>query len=375
MATVVIQKRNKADGHSYAVLYKDPMTRRTKYYKSFPKKRDASNAANELRALIDNGKVMQLEQTRTRMSMMTFNQVSQVLMEEWAGRAELGDLSPKTLEVYKALLEILNRTFGNTLLCEIKKDQLLEYRRELATRTSNINSNRNLFILKQVFKQGLKLKAVVEDLAWDIPYLSEKAHERNRFLLPDQLDRLVAASRETRAKFYLPVLIYLGAEHGASKQEALSLNWSDIEFNYQGQGLIRFFRTKNSRERTEFIMPRSREALLAWKDHLAEVRHRRRIKPVNSDLVFCHADGTPIEQFITSFRRACKLAGITNFHFHDLRHTFCSNLLLVGSSLKDVKEMIGHHDLSMTDRYAHITMGHKRNLQALLAEHYQGSTK
>jgi DNA invertase Pin-like site-specific DNA recombinase len=68
--------------------------------------------------------------------------------------------------------------------------------------------------------------------------------------------------------------------------------------------------------------------------------------------------------------RALEIACIKDFHFHDLRHTFCSNLILSGAGLKDVKEMIGHSDISMTDRYSHLTLAHKLHKQEQLAEHY-----
>jgi site-specific recombinase XerC len=51
---------------------------------------------------------------------------------------------------------------------------------------------------------------------------------------------------------------------------------------------------------------------------------------------------------------------------HDLRHTFCSNLVLSGADLKDVKEMIGHADIGMTDRYSHLTAQHKLLMQRQL---------
>ena len=54
-----------------------------------------------------------------------------------------------------------------------------------------------------------------------------------------------------------------------------------------------------------------------------------------------------------------------------LRHTFCSNLILSGGGLKDAKEMIGHKDIAMTDRYSHLTDEHKSNRQNLLADHYE----
>lgn len=211
---------------------------------------------------------------------------------------------------------------------------------------------------------------IIEYPAASINYLSEKEHERNEFLLPAELDKLVEVSRNGRAKYYLPVLIYLGAEHGASKQEALSLKWQDINFDYEEFGLIKLFRTKNKQKRFEYLMPRTKEALLEWQDHLNYMRHRKKIEHNGSDWVFCRLNGTPIKRFDKAWRRACREAGIDGFHFHDLRHTFCSNLLLAGSSLKDVKEMIGHKDLSMTDRYSHLTLSHKHLQQTKLAEHY-----
>jgi site-specific recombinase XerD len=62
-------------------------------------------------------------------------------------------------------------------------------------------------------------------------------------------------------------------------------------------------------------------------------------------------DGKPIKKFWKAWRKVCEIAGVNDFHYHDLRHTFCSNLLLSGASLKDVKDMIGHRHLETTDRY------------------------
>lgn len=117
-------------------------------------------------------------------------------------------------------------------------------------------------------------------------------------------------------------------------------------------------------------MPRTKKALLDWYEHLIWKRKRINIKEVKSDYVFCRIDGSPFKRFDTAWKKACRSAGIENLHFHDLRHTFGSNLLMSGASLKDVKEMLGHSDISMTDRYTHLTFNHKLLAQNRLAEHY-----
>jgi integrase len=169
-------------------------------------------------------------------------------------------------------------------------------------------------------------------------------------------------------------MIYLGAEHGASKQEILDLKWSDINFDFDGRGLIRFFRSKTKRERTEYLMPQTKQALLEWQTHQAWMRHRKRKRDKGPGFVFCRLDGRPIQRIDGAWREARRLAGLKDFHFHDLRHTYCSCLLLSGSDLKDVKEMIGHKDLAMTDRYGHLTPSHKLLRQEQLARFYSSTS-
>ena len=121
-------------------------------------------------------------------------------------------------------------------------------------------------------------------------------------------------------------------------------------------------------------MPRTREALLAWKKHLEWKRKKSNITEPKSEHVFCRIDGTPLGRFDKAWKASLKDAGIKNFWFHDLRHTFASNLLLSGANLKDVKEMIGHRDISMTDRYSHLNLAHKLQKQIQLADHYNNGS-
>jgi integrase len=95
-----------------------------------------------------------------------------------------------------------------------------------------------------------------------------------------------------------------------------------------------------------------------------------------SGLVFKRRDGAAWGQIRTAFAAALTRASITGFRFHDLRHTAASHLVMRGASLKDVQELLGHSDLKMTQRYAHLSPAHLRGavdrLDGLAAGHMNG---
>ena len=60
----------------------------------------------------------------------------------------------------------------------------------------------------------------------------------------------------------------------------------------------------------------------------------------------------------TEFRKAVNAAGIQEFCFHDLRHTFASHFVMRTNDLPTLQKLVGHHSPAMTQRYAHLSKGH-----------------
>jgi integrase len=77
--------------------------------------------------------------------------------------------------------------------------------------------------------------------------------------------------------------------------------------------------------------------------------------------VFGHPDGRRITDIKKSFTTACRRAGIEDFRVHDLRHTFASWLVMEGAPLTEVRDLLGHTTVRMTERYAHLAPDNHRS--------------
>jgi hypothetical protein len=145
MATVIIQKRMRSKGMRYPTYYKDPVTGRNKYYKTYRRLKDAQDAANELTRLLDAGKLAEVKNSRKRISLLNFEEVCRSLRDVWKGRHERSELSDTTYRGYCDRLKLLDRGFGDRLLCEISRKEILGYRNlKMTDRYAHLTSMRKL---------------------------------------------------------------------------------------------------------------------------------------------------------------------------------------------------------------------------------------
>ena len=75
--------------------------------------------------------------------------------------------------------------------------------------------------------------------------------------------------------------------------------------------------------------------------------------------IFVGRAGEPLLSARHWFEEAVKKAGIKDFTWHHLRHTFASRLIMAGVDITTVAALMGHKKIQMTMRYAHLAPAHK----------------
>lgn len=94
-----------------------------------------------------------------------------------------------------------------------------------------------------------------------------------------------------------------------------------------------------------------------------------------SAYVFSKPNGQPYRSMEKPFTRACQDAGLagTGVSLHTLRHTFASNLVMAGVDLKTVQEYGGWSDLSLVQRYNHLSASHKAKAIETIVERFHNA--
>lgn len=166
---------------------------------------------------------------------------------------------------------------------------------------------------------------------------------RVRFLDHEECQRLLEASRQSSDRRLYP-LIFLALSTGARQGELMNLRWRDINL---GGGFAILHKTKNGQRRRLTLTATTVEVL----------RRLAAIRRFDNDRVFASVKGrTRFPRNV--WNRALRTAGLTDFRFHDLRHTAASYLAMSGATLAEIAEVLGHRTLAMVKRYAHLSEQH-----------------
>jgi integrase len=92
------------------------------------------------------------------------------------------------------------------------------------------------------------------------------------------------------------------------------------------------------------------------------IRDHFRVRRADTMLVFPGKTGRTPVRLCTAWETAVRRADLTDFTFHDLRHTFASYLAMQGASLRESADALGHKTLAMVMRYSYLTEAHTRSV-------------
>jgi site-specific recombinase XerD len=118
------------------------------------------------------------------------------------------------------------------------------------------------------------------------------------------------------------------------------LDWEDVDL---ARRFLRVKRGKNGESRYVRLNSVAVKALTKLKERSG-----------GTGAVIRNSAGTALFAPRHWFPDAVEKAGIANFHWHDLRHTFASRLTMAGVGIRAVQEALGHKSIAMTVRYSHL---------------------
>lgn len=162
-------------------------------------------------------------------------------------------------------------------------------------------------------------------------------NERDQWLSPEEEAKILE-----ECPGWLRDIIVFDLHTGLRQDELLSLEWSRVDFPRR---TILIQKTKNGKPKA---LPLNLIALNILEE-------KSKVRSVKNDLVFLSSNGTKINRhnLWRAFRKVLDDAGIQDFTFHDLRHTFATRLVQRGEDIYKVAKLMGHKDIRMTQRYAH----------------------
>lgn len=306
---------------------------------SFERKTDAARWAQDTESAIRDGRYFPtIEAKRHTVTEMIERYRSEELPKLRSGNARVPHLDWWVLKI------------GAYTLADIKpalivsaRAQLLRKSNNRGTTSSHATVNRYCSTLSHAFSVAMKEWQWIDDNPFRKVRPLKEPEGRIRFLSEDERERLLSECLAHSEDLYTIVVIALST--GARRGEIMGLTWEDVDLK---SGLVTFQKTKNGYRRS---VPLTGLAL----DLVKDVASRRRF--TSGYLFPGRSTGRPAA-IQNIFEAAVRRAGIENFHFHDLRHSAASYLVMAGVDMRTVGEILGHRDLKMTHRYAHLSRAH-----------------
>lgn len=280
---------------------------------------------------------------------------------QWHLQYEMPKKAANTQYTQRSQLQRWNALLGHLPIHDITTKQLIKVRTELQAgispllynKISDATINRYFAALSSVFTSGARANLITSNPLANMDWLKEPKG-KTRYLSELEVQALIRACEQSKNKTVALVTL-IALRTGMRKGEILGLRWENINLERKQ---IHLQRTKNNHQR---YVPLTDTLVVAISDWKAENNQP-------NDLLF---PASRIKNSVTSnkpmdikkgFKNILQSAGITDFRFHDLRHTAASYLAMSGAQTLDIANILGHRTLAMTQRYAHLSAHHSQQV-------------
>lgn len=255
---------------------------------------------------------------------------------------------------------------GTYALADVTAALIVQGRNELlASKTRRDTPMANATVVRYMASLSHAFTVAVKDWQWldDSPMRKvSKPREprgRERFLSDDERDQLLQACKASTSRFLYTVVV-LALSTGMRRGEIMSLRWSQIDLP---RGRVLLYETKNGT---------SRAVPLSGLAHTL-VSALTKVRRIDTDVVFYSNMGNQPVDLTKPWTTAISKAGLTDFRFHDLRHSAASYLAMNGATTIEIAAVLGHKTLQMVKRYSHLANSHTSQVVTAMNEKIFGA--
>ncbi|WDJ00326.1 site-specific integrase [Xanthomonas campestris] len=230
-----------------------------------------------------------------------------------------------------------------TELCAFDLERFKSHRLKAGIKPSTVN--RDLSRIRGALSRAVDWGMIEQHPMRTVKQAKGADDSRVRYLTHEEERHLRAGLQQRsqgRAPHLLPMVL-VALNTGMRRGELLGLDWASVNL----PGKLVTVTVANAKSRKARHIPLNTEA----HDTLA----RWREQGAGGGLVFpSPRTGRRMDNISSSWEELCDTIALPDFRFHDLRHTFASRLVMAGVDLNTVRELLGHSDIRMTLRYAHL---------------------
>ncbi|MFN3265107.1 MAG: tyrosine-type recombinase/integrase, partial [Aquificaceae bacterium] len=279
---------------------------------------------------------------------LTFKEMAKAYLEWYLRTSQAGEHAKKEHERKVSLLVDFFKDMPVHRISTFTIEQYKRHREE-NSKASSVSIDKELMVIHAIFSKGKELGLYKGEIP-RIPYYRAKAREIVRFLTPEEAQKLLSA-----CPLHLKRIVLFVLNTGCRANEALSLKWEDVDFK---TGCLRIHASQTKTKTHYTILMNS-----TVRELLEDIKKEQEEKGLKTDYVFLNSQGKPYgrQGYRRAFKNACKKAGLQDFRFHDLRHTFASWVAMKTKDIYLVQRLLNHQKIDTTKRYAHLTQEYMVN--------------